>query len=45
LYLQDYAAGTQTVGKFLISTDMVRNEIAELRDDLIKKYKIPAPNG
>jgi hypothetical protein len=40
VYLRDYAGGTQTGGKFLISTDMVRGEIAEARNLLIEKHNL-----
>ena len=42
VYLRDYAGGTQTVGKFLISTDMVRGEITEARNLLMEKHNLPA---
>jgi len=41
VYLQDYAAGEQTVFKFFVTTGWVRDEIAETRSVLIEKHKLP----
>lgn len=41
LYLRDYAAGQQTAFKFLYTTLMVYRELAETRDALLTKHKLP----
>ena len=42
VYLQDYAAGQQTAYKFHIPTQWVCSEIAEIREDVVAKHRIPA---
>jgi hypothetical protein len=40
-YLQDYAAGTQVVGKLIHVMDTTRMLIDEARKDLIERHKLP----
>ena len=41
VYLRDYAAGQQTAFKFLCTTLQVYREVAETRDALLTKHKLP----